>query len=325
MNIAFAHPWVLVLLLLALLPFIAGIFNKRLTSWNRLIPASNTTRWINRLIKLLGVLAFISIVLGLAGLYQTEKTFTRTGTGAHIVFVLDRSASMNETFGGKVPDNATPAKSQVARRLLSEFVNNRPHDLFGVVGFSTQPFFISPLTEHKSATQAAINSLTSPGLAFTNVAKGLGMGLSYFQDQPHTGSRVIVLVSDGAATLDHRAQRVLREWFERYQVSLYWFFLRTENGLGITSEPESARDDNPRVMPERYLDQFFRTLPIPYHAYEVDTPESMEAAIHQLDNLESLPLVYNELIPRNDMTRLCFLTALLAVLILLGIKALETK
>ncbi|HCC80530.1 MAG TPA: hypothetical protein DEQ25_04170, partial [Methylophaga sp.] len=185
--------------------------------------------------------------------------------------------------------------------------------------------FISPLTEHKSATQAAINSLTSPGLAFTNVAKGLGMGLSYFQDQPHTGSRVIVLVSDGAATLDHRAQRVLREWFERYQVSLYWFFLRTENGLGITSEPESARDDNPRVMPERYLDQFFRTLPIPYHAYEVDTPESMEAAIHQLDNLESLPLVYNELIPRNDMTRLCFLTALLAVLILLGIKALEAK
>ncbi|HAD30626.1 MULTISPECIES: vWA domain-containing protein [unclassified Methylophaga] len=325
MNIAFAHPWVLVLLVLALLPFIAGIFNKRLTSWNRLIPPSNTTRWINRLIKLLGVLAFISIVLGLAGLYQTEKTFTRTGTGAHIVFVLDRSASMNETFGGKVPDNATPAKSQVARRLLSEFVNNRPHDLFGVVGFSTQPFFISPLTEHKSATQAAINSLTSPGLAFTNVAKGLGMGLSYFQDQPHTGSRVIVLVSDGAATLDHRAQRVLREWFERYQVSLYWFFLRTENGLGITSEPESARDDNPRVMPERYLDQFFRTLPIPYHAYEVDTPESMEAAIHQLDNLESLPLVYNELIPRNDMTRLCFLTALLAVLILLGIKALEAK
>ena len=325
MNIAFAHPWVLVLLVLALLPFIAGIFNKRLTSWNRLIPPSNTTRWINRLIKLLGVLAFISIVLGLAGLYQTEKTFTRTGTGAHIVFVLDRSASMNETFGGKVPDNATPAKSQVARRLLSEFVNNRPHDLFGVVGFSTQPFFISPLTEHKSATQAAINSLTSPGLAFTNVAKGLGMGLSYFQDQPHTGSRVIVLVSDGAATLDHRAQRVLREWFERYQVSLYWFFLRTENGLGITSEPETARDDNPRVMPERYLDQFFRTLPIPYHAYEVDTPESMEAAIHQLDNLESLPLVYNELIPRNDMTRLCFLTALLAVLILLGIKALEAK
>lgn len=325
MNMNFTHPWVLILLLLALLPFFAGIFKNRQTSWNQLIPASGTTRWVNRLIKLLGLIAFTGMVLGLAGMYQTEKTFTRTGTGAHIVFVLDRSASMNETFGGKVPDKDTPAKSQVARRLLSEFVEERPHDLFGVVGFSTQPFYISPLTEHKSATQAAINSLTSPGLAFTNVAKGLGMGLSYFQDQPHTGSRVIVLVSDGAATLDHRAQRVLREWFERYQVSLYWFFLRTENGLGIFSEPATARDDNPRVMPERYLDQFFRTLPIPYHAYEIDTPESLEAAIDQLDDLESLPLVYNETIPRNDLTGLCFLSALFAVLLLLGIKLLEAK
>lgn len=78
-------------------------------------------------------------------------------------------------------------------------------------------------------------------------------------------------------------------------------------------------------MPERYLDQFFRTLPIPYHAYEVDTPESLEVAINQLDDLESLPLVYNELIPRNDLTRICFLTALFAVLILVGIKALEAK
>lgn len=113
MNIAFAQPWALILLLLAVLPFFTGIFRKRVSSWNRLLPASDATRWINRIIKLLGALAFISMALGLAGMYQTEKTFTRTGTGAHIVFVLDRSASMNETFGGEVPDKDTPAKSQV--------------------------------------------------------------------------------------------------------------------------------------------------------------------------------------------------------------------
>lgn len=115
MNIAFAQPWALILLLFVLLPFLGGIFQKRPASWNRLIPASDVTRWVNRIIKLLGLLAFTGVVLGLAGMYQSEKTFTRTGTGAHIVFVLDRSASMNETFGGKVPDQDTPAKSQVAR------------------------------------------------------------------------------------------------------------------------------------------------------------------------------------------------------------------
>lgn len=271
------------------------------------------------------MLAFVFLVLGLAGIYQTEKTLVRTGTGAHIVFVLDRSASMNETFGGQVPDQDTPAKSKVARDLLANFVERRPHDLFGVVGFSTQPFFISPLTEQKAATQAAINSLTSPGLAFTNAAKGLGMGLNYFKDQPHTGSRVVVLVSDGAATLDHRAQRVLREWFERYRVNLYWFFLRTEHGLGITSEPKNPSDDNPRVMPERYLDQFFRSLNIPYKAYEVDTPESLQAAITELDKLESLPIVYEDLVPRSSLAKQSFALALLFTLLLTAIKALEAR
>lgn len=325
MNLAFSQPWVLILLLLGLLPFIANIFDYQPASWNQLIPQTNTTQWLDWIIKMIGLLAFISLILGLAGLYQIEKTFVRTGTGAHIVFVLDRSASMNETFGGKVPDKDTPAKSQVAQHLLSQFVDERLHDLFGVVGFSTQPFFISPLTEHKSATQAAINSLNSPGLAFTNVQKGLAMGLNYFKDQPHTGSRVIVLVSDGAATLDHRSQKVLREWFQRYHASLYWFFLRTENGLGISSEPDTPSDDNPRVMPERYLDQFFQTLDIPYHAFEVDTPESLQSAISKLDELENSSLVYSELIPRKSLVRICYFSALFFVIFLAGIKALEAK
>jgi len=325
MNFAFSHPWVLMLLLLGLLPFMMNVFHHRTASWNQLIPQTSTTKWLDWTIKIMGLLAFASLTFGLAGLYQTEQTFERTGTGAHIVFVLDRSKSMNETFGGRVPDENTPAKRQIARDLLSLFVDERPHDLFGVVGFSTQPFFISPLTEHKSVTQAAINSLTSPGLAFTNVHKGLVMGLSYFKDQPYTGSRVIVLVSDGAATLDHRSQKTLREWFQRHRASLYWLFLRTEGGLGITSEPETSADDNPRIMPERHLDKFFHTLGIPYHSFEVDTPESLQQALSKLDELENAPLVYNELIPRNSLTQLCYFIALLFVLTLVGVKALEAK
>lgn len=325
MNIAFTDPWLLSLLFLAIVPLFSGVFNKRAIAWQYLVRPTLTTSWLDRLIKFLGVLAFVALVLGISGLYQAEKTFLRTGTGAHIVFVLDRSGSMNETFGGTVPDQQTPAKSHVARDLLVNFVDSRPHDLFGVVGFSTQPFYISPLTEQKQATRAAIDSMISPGLAFTNAAKGLGMGLNFFADQPLTGSRVIVLVSDGAAVLDHRAQRVLREWFERYRVNLYWFFLRTENGRGITSVPENPRDDNPRVMPERHLDFFFRSLNIPYQAYEVDTPESLQYAITELDQLESLPLLYEESVPRNQLSKHCFAIALFLVMLLTAIKMLEAK
>ena len=325
MNMAFSFPWLLLLLPLSLLPLLATLFERHASARLQLIQLNAATIWINRAIRGIAVLAIASIILGLAGIHRLEQTTTRTGQGAHIVFVLDRSASMNETFGGQTPDEGEESKAQAARRLLSQFVDSRPHDLFAVAGFSTQPFYVNPLTEHKSATQAAINSMDTPGLAFTNVAKGLGLGLSYFKDQPHTGSRVIVLVSDGAATLDHRVQKTLREWFERYRVNLYWFFLRTESGLGIYSEPKSSQDDTPRVMPERHLHKFFTTLSVPYHAYEVDTAESLQKAIAELDELESLPLIYDETIPRQDLSRWFYLLACLCVMALLAVKGLEKK
>jgi mxaC protein len=325
MNLAFSYPWLLLLLPLCLLPLFTSLFERRASACGELIALSPLTIWLNRLLLATALIGIASLIMGIAGLHIVEQTVTRTGNGAHIVFVLDRSASMNETFGGKTPDENEQSKAEAARRLLSEFVSNRPHDLFGVAGFSTQPFYISPLTEHKTAIQAAINSMETPGLAFTNVAKGLGMGLSYFKDQPHTGSRVIVLVSDGAASLDHRAQKTLREWFERYRVSLYWFFLRTENGLGIYSEPGSAQDDNPRVMPERHLHKFFTTLSVPYHAYEVDTVESLQASIAELDELESLPLIYEEKIPRQSLATWFYALALFSMLLLIAVKLLEKK
>lgn len=325
MSLAFSHPWLLLLLPLSLLPFASSLFERRACASARLVALNPVTVWLNRIIHATAVISIASLIVGIAGLHILEQTVTRTGNGAHIVFVLDRSASMNETFGGKTPDENEQSKAQAARRLLSEFVSNRPHDLFGVAGFSTQPFYVSPLTEHKSAIQAAINSMETPGLAFTNVAKGLGMGLSYFKDQPHTGSRVIVLVSDGAASLDHRAQKTLREWFERYRVSLYWFFLRTENGLGIYSEPDTPQDDNPRVMPERHLHKFFNTLSVPYHAYEVDTVESLQASIAELDELESLPLIYEEKIPRQSLSIWLYSLSLFGMLLLITVKLLEKK
>ena len=156
MSVSFSQPWVLYLLPLSLLPLGVSLFLQKTVVWNALVPSNKTSSILERLIKFIGLVALVNLILGMAGIYQTEKKIEQVGTGAHVVFVLDRSASMNETFGGKVPDEQTPAKSQVARELLSQFVDQRPHDLFGVVGFSTQPFYMSPLSEHKSATQAAI-------------------------------------------------------------------------------------------------------------------------------------------------------------------------
>ncbi|MCG8379747.1 MAG: VWA domain-containing protein [Proteobacteria bacterium] len=324
-SFSFSNPGYLWLLPLVLLPFIGSLLESRSYSWTDIIPAKRSGHILDRVLIAIALLAIISLVLGAAGLYLPEQSIERTGKGAHTFFVLDRSGSMNQTFAGKTPDGENESKANAAQRLLDEFILKRPRDHFGVVGFSTQPLFVLPLSDHRSAVSAAFAALNTPGLAFTNVAKGLGMALEQFRDQPYSGARVIMLVSDGAATLDHRAQKTLRSWFREYRVSLYWLFLRTENSPGIYDKPEDPRDDNPRTMPERYLHDFFKSLGVPYKAYEVENPEALREAIKDLSSLENRPVLYTEKIQQKPLDRWCFVLAFIALSFLTFIKYMEVE
>ncbi|MGZ8975777.1 MAG: hypothetical protein ACXW17_21405, partial [Methylomagnum sp.] len=46
---------------------------------------------------------FAGLLLGLAGLFRREYTVERVGQNAHIVLLLDRSRSMDDSFAGRAP------------------------------------------------------------------------------------------------------------------------------------------------------------------------------------------------------------------------------
>ncbi len=321
----FLNAGFLWLLPLLALPLVGSLLDFKTYPWMRMVATEKQFDLVNFVFVVLGMLAITGLILGMAGLYLSEQSIERLGKGAHTFFVLDRSGSMNQTFAGKTPDGDNESKAMAAQRLLDEFVSQRTEDHFGVIGFSTQPLFVLPLNNHRDAISAAFAALNSPGLAFTNVAKGLGMALEQFRDQAYSGARVIVLVSDGAATLDHRAQKALRAWFKEYRVSLYWLFLRTENSPGIYDEPEDPGDDNPRVMPERYLHDFFNTLAVPYKAYEVEDPEALRKAIDDVSKLENRPVIYQEKIQKKMLDRWCFGFSLVLLSFLTFIKWAEVE
>ncbi|MGH8479725.1 MAG: vWA domain-containing protein, partial [Gammaproteobacteria bacterium] len=182
-----------------------------------------------------------------------------------------------------------------------------------------------PLSEHREAIEAAIRAMDTPGLGLTNIAKGLAMALSFFQGRPHTGSRVIVLVSDGATEVDHRSQADLRKWFKELGVGLYWIYLRTANSPGILEARERPTGDTPDGLPERHLHVFFSSLETPYSPYEAETPQALERAIADLDALENLPLRYSEHIPRRNLSGWCYGLAFGALAVLLGAKLAEVR
>lgn len=332
MNLAVEQVWPLAGLVLCALPLWRLGMSAGEHPALDLLPADPFSNLVDALLRLLGALTIAALVLGLAGPYRKEQQVERIGHGAHIVLLLDRSNSMDNTFAGKAPDvghlnggSGEESKAAAARRLLTQFVDHRDHDLIGVAAYSTSPLFVMPLTENKPAVRAAIAATAQPALAYTNVSKGLALALSYFDDRPVSGSRIVLLVSDGAAVIDPDSEAKLRQLFKQRQVRLYWVFLRTANSPGVFEMPTDPRDDNAQAMPERYLHLFFSSLNIPYQAYEAENPGAMRQAIEDINRLEHRPLHYFERIPKQDLTPLCYRVAAGLAALLVGAKLCEVK
>jgi mxaC protein len=323
LNLGFAEPWALLLGLTAALPWLKRGQRALTYSAVSLIPDDPLSALIDRVLRFAAAGAVVCLALGLAGPYLREQWVERIGTGAHIVLLLDRSSSMNENFTGRYLGAKTgESKSAVARRLLAEFVARREHDLFAMVDFAAAPIYVLPLTEDRDAVQAAIAAAGGRGHGVTNIAPGLAMALDFFTGQPLTGSRIVLLVSDGAARIDDETQDRLRQWFQETQATLYWIYLRNPKSGRLAERPANP---NESTTPEYFLHQYFQGLGVPYRAFEADNPEAMQRAIAEVERLENLPLRYREKLPRRDLSGGCYGMALFLVLLLVAAKATEVK
>lgn len=324
MTLGIDRPWLLLLIVLAVLPL---VFSSQRAAFVGSIqgapsdPLSNALRWG---LKASGALAIAFIALALAGPHSPGETVTRSGTGAQIVVLLDRSGSMNDTFAGNSPSGGQESKAAATKRLLKDFVGKRPHDLFGVAAFSTSPMMVLPLTDHHDAVRNAINATDRRGLDFTNMARGLGMALSMFATDRADEHHVILLVSDGGAVIDSHQQDILRAEFKKFKTDLYFLFLRTRGSKGMFDKP-GPDDNTPQAMPERYLNLFFQTLDIPYKPYQAENPKQVEEAIEDIDRLSRYPITYSERLPRTDLTWLAYTLAALFTALLLAAKLAETR
>lgn len=316
----FTNPLGLYLLPLALIPLF--LWTQRVEAYPSLaeLPADQLSQALTWALRLAGVIAICGIVLGLSGVALRERKVERFGQGAHIVLLIDRSASMNDTFAGRQPSGAEESKSSAAKRLLKDFVVERKHDRFGVAEFSTAPLHVVPITDHKGIVLNAIDAIDRPGLAFTDVGRGLGMALSMIDEDVLPGSRAIVLVSDGVAVIGRRVQEALRADFARRPVHLYFLYLRTEGSNSMFATPPSDAEDTPQALPERHLNKFFQSLRIPYRAYEAENAQAVKGAIDDIGKLEQTPIVYTERIPQYDLSRWAYAIAALALTVLLAAK-----
>lgn len=329
MNVELSHPWVLLLLPLAVLPLLRPAGGAIAYPWLQLVPRDTLSTVAGWMLRLCGVIAIGATLLGMAGISRPEAQVERFGRRAEIVLLLDRSRSMDQPFAPKGStywfDSSGESKAKAARRLLAQFAAQRSHDLFGMVLFSAFPIPILPLTQRQEIIQGAIAAgAIDRGLGETDVGRALLAAIAYFDQRPFTGSRMVVLVSDGGAQLDEDMRKRLRYAMKRNRITLDWIYLRSPNSPGLVAN-EPADSANLETVPEYFLHQFFASVGIPYHAYEAEDADALRQAIANVDRLEDAPMHYTELVPPRDLSSWCYGAALAAAVLLLFAKLAEAR
>ncbi len=320
---SFSNPWLLWLLPLALLPLVFQRAHSKSYSWLEMLPADPLSDLIGLLLKALAVLTLLFIVLGLSAPHTNQQEVERIGVGAQIGLVLDRSASMDDPFSGTV-GVVGETKSAAAARLITQFVQSRQNDMLGMISFSNSAMHVLPLTQNKEAMVAAVRATAGNALFQTNIGSGLTTGAGLFEKVPDSGSRAVILLSDGAGRIGEDAQQKIRDWYDRMHISLYWIVLRQPGGLSIFDK--SFKPDPDRALPaEIELYEFFKTMKTPFNAYEAEDPKTLQLAIDDINRKEKKPIKYLEKIPGKDLSNLCFLIAVGMIALLLGVKYLEVK
>ena len=343
---SFDDPSLLWLLPLAVLPLLAHPGGALAHAWLGLMPRDRASEALGWALRGVGGVALAALVFGMAGPHRPEYSVERVGQGAEIVLVLDRSSSMDQGFAGARPAGPVPkgtgaeaidyyssqspgrlrnSKGKVARQLLSDFAARRTSDLFGMIVFSTLPIRVLEFTQKEEVIQAAIAAGNiGRGLSETNIGLALEAALSSFDDRPYTGSRIVMLVSDGGDRLDDETRERIVYQVRRQRVAIYWLYLRSGNSPGLKLETGEA-PENADTVPEYLLHRFFESMGTPYRAYEASNTDALQQAIEAVNQLENLPITYLDTVPRRDLAPLCFGAALAAVLLLLGASLLEIR
>lgn len=207
-GFSFAHPWVLLfLLLLPILAVLKGRFGGRAavtfssTSALHAIGRRRRSR-AGALLALLSHLALASLIVALAR-PQLGRTLTRIqASGVDIMLALDVSRSMlaeDYNIGGQRAN-----RLEAVKQVTEQFIRQRPNDRIGIVAFAGRPYLVSPLTlDHDWLIQNLDRLQVGMVEDGTAIGSAVASAANRLKDK-EAKSKLIVLLTDG----DNNAGRV---------------------------------------------------------------------------------------------------------------------
>lgn len=284
----FAHPYLLLLLLL--LPLAAWLKGRRgesaaflYSSVDLVRPVAGANR--SKAGNILASLRWLALALFIIALAQPRliKGESRIkASGIDIVVAIDLSGSMaSEDF---LVDDGRISRIDIAKQVLSKFIDNRPNDRIGLVAFAGRAYIASPLTlDHGFLLQNLERLRLGLIEDRTAIGSGLMASINRLRDRK-SKSRIVILMTDGQNNAGKVPPLTAAEVAQTLGVKVYTI------GVGIRGKAPFPRG----------IDPFGRKV---YDTIDVDIDEDTLTKISDMthgkyfraDSTDTLRKIYSEI------------------------------
>lgn len=231
--------------------------------------------------RILFNLGAILIIISLArpGYFDTEMVLE--GEGIDIVIALDLSSSM-------LAQDFYPDRLEVSKKLMKEFIRQRPVDRIAVVGFAGESFTQSPLTHDHDLLVDLVGEMEC-GMIADGTAIGMGLATSLARlRNTEVGSGVVILLTDGVNNTGYIDPMTAAQMAHKMGVRVYTIGV---GSIGVARAPVERRRDgtivfgNVRVeIDEELLKEISAMTGAVY--YRADNERALQEIYDRIDQLE---------------------------------------
>lgn len=147
--------------------------------------------WMQYITLIIRVITIILLIIALARPRLAHKKQQITGKGIDIMLAVDVSGSM------KAVDFKPTNRLEAAKKVASEFIENRRNDRIGLIVFSENAFTQCPLTLDYNILMSIMDNVSIDEEANgTAIGMGLATAVARLKDSK-AKSKVIILITDG--------------------------------------------------------------------------------------------------------------------------------
>lgn len=290
------------------------------------LPATQSPKGSARLQWWLEVAALILLLLALAQPQWVGDWISSEPEGREIMLLVDGSKSMS------ISDfelNGQPVERlSVLKGLVSQFVNARAGDRFGLVVFGDHAYTLTPPTFDRTLVTRMLQRIPV-GIAGEDTAIGeaLGLALKQLQEQSKTSRRpALILFTDGDSTAGVVSPREALEVAVRMQVPVYTVEIGTDlfghaalaEVQSSATKPEQERD--PNANPDPDLKEIARASGGNY--YQATSADALKRVIADIGALEKTIIPPST---RRERREWFLLPLLLAVMLLTASRWLQIR